>query len=152
MILDFFSQNCLSKSLIRSFPLSDLSESHTVAHLSWATWAIRSRLLISSEGPERFTHGRSFVLSYLSKLLTFAHLIWAKWANEQISDEQIRDKWMSEFPALLKLYSNIFRFQEEKCVSTLSLTMLKHCLYWVMFVYIYKTKYTADLTLTITAP
>ena len=33
-ILDFFSQNLLSKSLIHSFIMSNLSESLTVAHLS----------------------------------------------------------------------------------------------------------------------
>ena len=33
-ILDFLSQIFLSKLLIRSFPLSDLSDSLTVAHLS----------------------------------------------------------------------------------------------------------------------
>ena len=54
------------------------------AHFSWATWAIHSRSLISSEQPERFTHSRSFVLRDLSKSLTVVHLIWAKWANSQL--------------------------------------------------------------------
>ena len=55
-----------SNSLIRSFVLSDLSQSLTFAHLSWATWAIRS-----------------FFLSDLSK--------WANdwWANEWWAKEQI---------------------------------------------------------------
>ena len=61
--------------------MSDLSESLTVAHLSWATWTIRSALLICLERPERFAHSSSFVLSDLSDLLTVAHLIWVKWAN-----------------------------------------------------------------------
>ena len=94
-ILDFFCQIFLSESLIRSFPLSNLSKSLMVAHLSWATWAIRSRSLISSEWPEQFAHGNSCVLSDLSESLTVAHLIWAKWSNEQMSDER-----MSKFPAL----------------------------------------------------
>ena len=54
----------------RSFVLSDLRDSLTVAHFLWATWVI--------------AHYRSFVLSNLSKSITVAHLIWAKWANEQI--------------------------------------------------------------------
>ena len=69
--------------------LSDMSESLRVPHLSWATWAICSRSLISSERPERFAHGRSFVLSDLSESLTVAHLIWVKWANERWANEQI---------------------------------------------------------------
>ena len=93
------------ESLICSFPLSNLSKPLTVAHLSWVTWAICSRSLISSERPERFTHGPSFVLSDLSELLTVAHFIWVKWANEGMSNE-----WMSELPALKRgevVHSNI---------------------------------------------
>ena len=55
-----------------------------VAHLFWATWAIRSRSLIYSERPEQFAHGHSFDLSEMSE-----------WANERKSDER-----MSEFPAM----------------------------------------------------
>ena len=40
--------------------MSHLRESLTVAHLSWATSAIHSQLLIC---PERIVHSRSFVLS-----------------------------------------------------------------------------------------
>ena len=98
----FFSQIFLSKSLICSFIISNLSKSFTVAHLSRAPWAIRSWSLICLERPERFTHSRSFVLSDLSESLTFAHLIWAKWVNEQMSDARI-----SKFPAL----QNSFQFQ-----------------------------------------
>ena len=47
-----------------------LSELLTVDHLSWATWAIHSQLLIC---PEQITHSRSFDLSNLSE-----------WANGQI--------------------------------------------------------------------
>ena len=46
----------MSDSLIRSFPLSDLSESHMVAHFWWAKWVIRSH--------------RSFDLSEMSDSLT----------------------------------------------------------------------------------
>ena len=80
--------------------MSDLSELLTVAHLSWATWAIRSWLLISSERPERFTHSCSFVLSDHSKSLTVAHLIWAKWAkcgNERMN-EWAMSKWANSQP------------------------------------------------------
>ena len=62
-----------SNSLDRSFLVSDLSKSLMVAHLSWATWASRSQLLICPERSEWISHSRSFDLSDLSK-----------WANEQI--------------------------------------------------------------------
>ena len=67
----------MSKLLIRSFPLSDRSESLTVAHLSWATWAIPSQLLICLEQSERIAHSRLFDLSEMSE--------WAmsKWTNSQ---------------------------------------------------------------------
>ena len=58
-----------------SFIMSDLSESLTVAHLSWAPWAICSRSLFWYEQPERFAHSRSFVLRDLSESLAVAHLI-----------------------------------------------------------------------------
>ena len=76
-----FSHIFLSESLIRSFIMSDLIKSLTVTHLSWETWAIRSRLLFWHEQPERFAHSRSFVLSDLSESLTVAHSIWAIWAG-----------------------------------------------------------------------
>ena len=47
---------------------------HLFAHFWWATWAIPSWSLISSERPERISHGRSFVVSKMSDLLT--SLIW----------------------------------------------------------------------------
>ena len=81
--------------LIRLFIMSNLGESLTVAHLSWATWAIRSWSFFLHERPERLAHCRSFVLSDLSKSLTVAHLIWAIGANEQMSNER-----MSEFTTL----------------------------------------------------
>ena len=55
------------ESLIGSFIMSDLSESLTVTHLSWATWAIRSQSLICPEQSERIAQIRSFDLSDLSK-------------------------------------------------------------------------------------
>ena len=51
------------------------------AHLSWATWVNRSRLLICHEWPERFANDCSFDMSNLSDLLTVAHLSWVIWAN-----------------------------------------------------------------------
>ena len=71
----------------------NLSELLSVAHLSWATWAIHSRSLFWHEQPEQFAHLswaiRSFVLSDLSKSLTVVHLIWAIWANERWANEWI---------------------------------------------------------------
>ena len=57
--------------------MSDLSELLTVAHLSWATWAIRSQLLRCLERSERIPHSCSFDLSEMSE--------WANewWANSQ---------------------------------------------------------------------
>ena len=58
---------------------------HSCAHFWWATWAIRSRSFISSERPERISHGRSFLVSNLSDSLTVAQLSWAIWANRSQS-------------------------------------------------------------------
>ena len=84
-----------SNLLICSFIMIDLSKLLTVAHLSWATWAIHSQLLFWHEWPEQFAHSCSFVLSGLSKSLTIAHMIWVIWANDRMSN-----KWMSKFPTL----------------------------------------------------
>ena len=74
----------------------------SIAHLSWATWSNRSRLLICHEQPERLAHGSSFFLSNLSNLLTVAHLSWVIWANRsQLLIWFERNERMSEFPALL---------------------------------------------------
>ena len=91
MILDFFSQNCLSESLIRSFIMSN-----------------QSKLLICHDQPERFSHGRSFVLSdrairsqsliFLEQSEWIAHSCsfdlseMSEWANEQWANEQ----WANE--------------------------------------------------------
>ena len=53
--------------LIRSIIMSNLTESLTVALLTWAPWEIRSQSLICSEQSERITHNCSFDLSNLSK-------------------------------------------------------------------------------------
>ena len=92
----------------RSFIMSSLRESLTVAHLSWATWAIRSLSLFWYEWPERFAHSHSFFLSDLSKSLTVAHLIWAIWANEQMS-KWANEQWANERipgPGKRKLHAN----------------------------------------------
>ena len=52
-----------SALLIRSFIISDLSESLTVALFSWATRVICSQSLICPEKSERIAHSRSFDLS-----------------------------------------------------------------------------------------
>ena len=54
------------KQEIRSFLVSDLSDSFMVAHFWWATWANCSWSLIFGEQPERFAH--------------IAHFWWATWA------------------------------------------------------------------------
>ena len=86
----------------RSFIMSNLSKTLTVAHLSWVSWAIHSRSLFWYVWPDWLAHSHSFVLSDLSESLTVAHLIWAIWANERMSNER-----MSEFPALLFSASGI---------------------------------------------
>ena len=53
--------------------MSDLSDSLTVALLTWATWAIRSQLLFCPEWSELIAHSRSLNLSDLSE-----------WKSEQI--------------------------------------------------------------------
>ena len=51
---DFLKQT--SDSLIRSFLVSNQSDSLTIAHFHRAMWANRSWSLIFGEWPERFTH------------------------------------------------------------------------------------------------
>ena len=67
MMLDFFSHNF-----------------EQIAHLSWATWGIRSRSLICLERSERIAHSRSFDLSKMSE--------WAneRWANDRIPSPGIQ--------------------------------------------------------------
>ena len=61
-----------------SFFMSNLSDSLKVPLLSWATWAIRSQLLICPEWSERIVHSCSLKWAILSD--------WAisQWANEWI--------------------------------------------------------------------
>ena len=61
--------------------MSNLNESLTVAHLSWATWAIRSRSLICIEQSEWIARSHSFDLSEMSEM--------SKWANEQWANKRI---------------------------------------------------------------
>ena len=61
-----------------SFVMSDLSDLLTVDLLIWATWAIRSQLLICLERSEQIAHSCSLDLSEMSK-----------WANEQGVNERI---------------------------------------------------------------
>ena len=49
------SYSLKKKRVIHSCIMKDLSESLTVAHLSWLIWANRSQLLIWSEGSERMS-------------------------------------------------------------------------------------------------
>ena len=53
--------------------MSDLLKKKAIcsfAHFWWATWTIRSWLLISSERTEQIAHGRSFLVSNLNDSLT----------------------------------------------------------------------------------
>ena len=76
----------MSDSLIRSFLVSDLSNSLTIAHFLWATWANRSWSLIFGERNERFAH--------------MAHLIWAKWAIHSHRSPKKR-KWAKMSDSLI---------------------------------------------------
>ena len=93
----------------RSFVMSDLSDLLTVAHLSWATWAIGSQSIICLERSEQIAHSRSFDL--------------IEWANEQ----------MNEFPAVwIRIQIHITNPDPLNCwipiqfgSTTLSLTFYK---------------------------
>ena len=80
------------KKLIHSFSVINLSESLTVALLSWTTWAIPSwSLFWHDEQPENS--------------LIVAHLSWAIWANRSQSlIWSDRYERMSEFPTLHHLH------------------------------------------------
>ena len=69
------------KQAIHSFLVSDLSDSLTVAHLSWATWAICSQSLICLQRSEQIAHSLSFDLSEMSKEAM------SEWANSQPWDK-----------------------------------------------------------------
>ena len=55
----------------KSEQMSDSLKSERFAHFWWATWAIRSQLLIPSERPEQIAQSRLFVLTNLSDSLTW---------------------------------------------------------------------------------
>ena len=57
-----------------SIVFSNLSDSLTIAHFLWATWAICWRLLIFLERSERVTHSPSFDLSKMSEWVTSSNL------------------------------------------------------------------------------
>ena len=57
---------CSKQQAIRSYLVSDLSDSLTIDHFLWATWGNRSWSLIFGERLERFAH--------------IAHFWWAAWA------------------------------------------------------------------------
>ena len=99
-----------------SFLVSNLSESLTVAHFWWATWAVRSNCSLN----KREWANRSFFknlenLAICSQSLfwhkrseRFAHsrsLSWAIWANHSQSliwSERMSYEQMSEFPTLIR--------------------------------------------------
>ena len=104
ILVKFFWSNCsffvseranerfAKKKLIHSFIVINLSESLTVALLSWTTWAIPSwSLFWHDEQPENS--------------LIVAHLSWAIWANRSQSlIWSDRYERMSEFPTLHHLH------------------------------------------------
>ena len=72
------------------------------AHLSWATWVNRSRLLICLERSEQIAYSLS------------AHLIWAKWANERMSNERMSE-WANSQPCCtvwVEWYSTFCQFSK----------------------------------------
>ena len=109
-----------------SFLVSNLSESLTVAHFWWATWAVRSNCSLN----KREWANRSFLKTYESLTVAllswatwaicsrslfwhkrserFAHsrsLSWAIWANHSQSliwSERMSYEQMSEFPTLIR--------------------------------------------------
>ena len=124
----------LSDSLIRSFMMSDLSDSLMVAHFLWATLAICSWSLIFFEQTERFAHSRSFLVSDLSNSLTITHFLWATWANcswSLIFGE--RPEWFAQSGSFL--LSNLSKWANEqipspamnKCPKTVSTSRILFC-------------------------
>ena len=69
--------------LIRSFLVSNLSDSLMVAHFLWATWVNRSWLLIFGERPEWFAH--------------IALFWWATWEIPSHRSEEMSDsEWITQ--------------------------------------------------------
>ena len=69
------------KWAIRSFLVSDLSDSLTISNFLWATWANSLRSLIFGERPERIAQGCSVLVSNLSDSLTSLRGNEWPWAN-----------------------------------------------------------------------
>ena len=97
-----------------SFIISDLSESLTVEHLSWATWAICSPLLN-------------------------AHLAWAIWANRSQwliwseRSEKMREWAMSKFPTLKTNFLSVVILYKFKLHDELGIQVVKKTFYCRMF-------------------
>ena len=131
----------MSKSLICSFSLSDLSESLMVAQLSWATWSICSRLLISSEHPERLLirierseridHSRSFDLSEMIKWVnSHPWFFYSIYTLFLVQTSVAKEGWscsvcpglkpiadcINEMYALLRLFSSKVRSSPKRCI------------------------------------
>ena len=87
----------MSDSLICSFLVSDLSDSLTIAHFLWVTWANCSWLLIFGERPERFAH--------------ITYLIWAKWAihSHRSPKEKKWAKMSDSFIFSIKFFKIVYK-------------------------------------------
>ena len=75
---------------------------HSFALFLWATWAIRSWSLISSERCEQIAHGRSFFVSDLSDSLTWLRGNERSWANHSGRSPKKR-KWANRSVMLICL-------------------------------------------------
>ena len=132
----------------RLFLLSDLSESLTVTHLSWATWAIHS---ICSEGMSKanillflkikkqvkryikydFWANRLFLVSEREneqfaqkkqEICSFTHLSWVTWAIRSL-----RSEGMSKPLAFLKLSKNC---KKHKKIRFFPIFLSKSLYFW----------------------
>ena len=77
-----------SDSLIRSFLVSDLSDSLTIAHFLWATWANRSWSLILVH-IVYFIRTNFFFSSPKSECIIHAHVFKAKWKRILTSSRMV---------------------------------------------------------------
>ena len=104
-----------SDLLIRSFLVSNLSDSLTVAHLSWAIWANRSQLLIWSEGSEQMSkwansqpcafHTVADLTCSWSSSKIWGRIDWQVGANPPSS----LSFWASTLPAAAYWSNNVWR-------------------------------------------
>ena len=92
-----------------SFVMSNLSNLLTIAHLSWATWAISSLFLICPEQSEQMAQSCS-----LQWAIFFSKWAMSEWANEQIPTLKSSKKPPKKFLS----YEN-----QPKFVLTLSLRL-----------------------------